>query len=314
MDKLPFEKVKVKILTKQKYDINLKIPKRSAVELINAGIINLDKPSGPKSIHAVNKVKGAMEIYKAGHAGTLDPLVTGVLPVGLNKGVKVLPVLSVAGKIYQGKMHVHKEVPLKKIKEAFEKFTGEIEQLPPKISAVARKLRKRTIYFFNIDKIDNKDVYFTVGCEAGTYIRKLCHDMGEYLGCGANMAQLRRLQSGPFKIKDSVTLEKVKENYFKYLETKNEKLIQDIVCPLEEGVMHLAKIWVDDDVIERLRHGSPVFAPGIVSLTSNIEKGKYTAVFDIRGNLLAIGIAEMDSKEIMAAEKGLAVKTDFVLI
>ena len=76
----------------------------------------------------------------------------------------------------------------------------------------------------------------------------------------------------------------------------------------------MPRIWVDDMVIERVKHGSPIFAPGILSLTSNIEKGNYTGIFDAKGNLLAIGIAEMSSSEIMKAEKGLAVKTDFVLI
>ncbi len=310
---LPYEREKVEVLYRVKIRLG-KPRKRSAEELLNFGLISLDKPKGPKSIHVGNKLRAILEQPKLGHAGTLDPLATGVLPIGLGKAVKILPVLSKAGKVYEGKMHFHGEVPEEKIREAFQKFTGKIEQLPPRISAVARKLREREIYWFDLKKKQNRDVWFEVGCEAGTYIRKLCHDVGLYLGVGAHMTELRRIQAGPFKISNSVTLSDVKNNYQKYLKTKKEQYIRKFVLPPEEGVMHLPKVYVHDSVLERFKHGSPIFLPGILAFTSNIKKGDIVAIFDSSKNLIGLGVAEMSAQQMEKEQKGLAVKTDVVLV
>jgi H/ACA ribonucleoprotein complex subunit 4 len=313
MNKLPFELVERKLIFKQKAKIK-KLKAKTAAELLNAGLIIIDKPSGPKSIHIGNKIRTILEQPKVGHAGTLDPMVTGVLPIGIGKGVKVLSLMSKAGKVYEGRMHIHNAVTKAQVIDAFAKFTGKIEQLPPRISAVARRLRTREIYWLTLKSFKNKDAEFEVGCEAGTYIRKLCHDMGEYLKTGGHMAELRRLQAGPFKIKGSVTLEQVKENYDKYLKTKKDTYIRKIILPLEKGAEYLPKVYVDAAVMERIKHGSPVFTPGVLAYTSDLCKDKEVAVFDTNSNLLAIGIAQLDAGEMENAQKGMAVKTDVVLI
>lgn len=239
---------------------------------------------------------------------------TGVLPIGIGRGVKVLPVISKAGKVYEGTMHLHGEVTEKQVLDAFEKFTGKIEQLPPRISAVARKLRTREIYWLTLKRYDIKNVAFEVGCEAGTYIRKLCHDIGEYLKVGAHMASLRRIQAGPFKISESVTLQEIREAYEKFLKTKRNSLIQDIVLPPETAVEHLPEVYVDMDVIARLKHGSPVFVPGVIAYTTDLQRNKEAAIFDPNKNLIALGVAQLSAKELEKAQKGMAVKTDVVLI
>ncbi|MCX6775178.1 MAG: RNA-guided pseudouridylation complex pseudouridine synthase subunit Cbf5 [DPANN group archaeon] len=313
MNKLRVELVKRKLIFKQKATIK-KLKAKTAAELLNSGLIIIDKPCGPKSIHVGNRIRTILEQPKVGHAGTLDPMVTGVLPIGIGKGVKVLSLMSKAGKVYEGRMHIHNTVTKEQVLDAFAKFTGKIEQLPPRISAVARKLRTREIYWLTLKKFKGKDVEFEVGCEAGTYIRKLCHDMGEYLKTGGHMAELRRLQAGPFKIKSAVTLEKVKENYDKYLKTKKDAYVRKIILPLERGAEHLPKVYVDLGVAERITHGSPVFTPGVLAYTSDLHKDKEVAVFDTNSNLLAIGIAQLDAEEMENAQKGMAVKTDVVLI
>jgi len=311
---LPFEKTKAEIIFKKKLRIAKQLKAQSADDLLNFGIINLDKPSGPKSIHMVNKIKSLLEQPKAGHSGTLDPIVTGVLPIGIGRAVRVLSVLTDAGKVYRGIMRIHDEVDKAKLQKAFKKFTGVIEQLPPKISAVKRQLRKREIYWLKILKVKGKDIEFEVGCEAGTYIRKLCHDIGEHLGVGAHMSALRRIQSGPLKIKDSVLFEVVKANYQRYLKTKQSTYIRKIILPPEKVVNHLPKIWIEDKVKEPFSHGSPIFVPGIIAYTSNLEKNSKTAVFDQQANLIGFGISAKSAKELETAEKGLAIKTDVVLI
>ena len=115
-----------------------------------------------------------MKIKKAGHSGSLDPAVTGILPVALGDATRISHALLKAGKEYVGIMHLHKEVDEKDIRKAVKDFTGKIRQLPPIKSAVKRQERTRTVYYFEILEIDGKDVLFKVGTEAGTYIRKLC--------------------------------------------------------------------------------------------------------------------------------------------
>ena len=171
---------------------------RSIEEHLSYGVINLDKPRGPTSHEVAAWVKGILKIKKAGHGGTLDPRVNGVLPITLEESTKIVKVLLNAGKEYVCAMRLHSDSSRHKIGEALSKFVGEIYQRPPVKSAVKRQLRTRRIYYINLLEVDNRDVLFKVGCEAGTYIRKLCHDIGEVLGLGAHMLELRRTKSGIF--------------------------------------------------------------------------------------------------------------------
>jgi len=314
MNKLPYERFERTVILREKVRITKKFPKRTASELLNFGIINLDKPKGPKSIHCVNKMRGILEQPKAGHAGTLDPAVTGVLPVGVGRAVKILNVLSLAGKVYEGKMHVHEDVSREKLQEAVNAFIGKIKQTPPAKSAVARREREREVYWFEIKSVNGRDVEFETGVEHGTYIRTLCIQIGDHMKAGAHMEYLRRIQAGPLKIDDSVTFEEIKRNYNKYLKTKQDKYVANFILPPERCVGHLPVVWADEGVKKFLKHGSPVFVPGVLAYTSDLEKGATTAVFDLQNNLLAIGIAELSADDLQKANKGMAVKTDVVVM
>ena len=120
------------------------------------------------------------------------------ISIALSKATKVVHALLTAGKEYVGIMHLHKDADEKRIKDTCKSFVGEIRQLPPLKSAVKRRERTRKIYYFDILEKDDKDVLFIVGCEAGTYIRKLIHDLGQRLKVGAHMLELRRTKAGPF--------------------------------------------------------------------------------------------------------------------
>ncbi|MBD3263281.1 RNA-guided pseudouridylation complex pseudouridine synthase subunit Cbf5 [Candidatus Woesearchaeota archaeon] len=311
---LPFEKEKIEIIFKKpKSKLAKKLKARNAEELLNFGIINADKPADIRCTAFLNKIKKALG-KDCGWAGTLDPMVTGVLPIGIGKATRILSVLSKAGKVYHGTMHLHKDVDQKDLQKAFKKFTGVIEQLPPRVSAVKREPRKREIYQLKLIKFKDKYADFEVSCEAGTYIRKLCYDIGEYLGTGAHMTELRRIQSGPLKVKDSVSLKIIKANYKRYLKTRQDTYIKKIILPPEKAVIHLPAVWIEDAVKEPFSHGSPVFAPGIIAFTSNLKKDLVAAIFDQQRNLLGLGIAKTDAEKLKTAQKGLAIKTDVVLI
>ncbi len=313
MNKLPFELEKRKLLFRLKDKI-LVARKKSAQELLGKGIVILDKSSGPTSNMALESVKEVLEIRKAGHGGTLDPMVTGVLPIALNKATKVMRTLLLGGKKYEGVMHLHGEISKKALNAELKKFIGKIEQLPPVRSAVKRQLREREVYYFNILSIKKRDVEFEVGTEAGTYVRKLVHDFGESLGVGAHMIKLRRVQHGPFLIKDAVTIEKLEENYENYMKTKQDKYIQQVIMPIESAIEHLSKVFVKDDVISPVKHGSPIYIPGIVALDNNVKKDDLVAIFDLESDLLGLGIAKMNSGEIVKKQKGTAIKTDTVFL
>jgi predicted RNA-binding protein (TIGR00451 family) len=172
MGKFPFEEIKREILIKKEADITT--AKRPIAELLDYGIINIDKPKGPTSHQVADFVQKILKIPKSGHSGTLDPGVTGSLPIAINKATRIVQALLIAGKEYVCVMHIHKEIEEKKIKKVLKDFTGKITQLPPVKSAVVRQERERSIYYIDLLEIEGQDVLFKVGCQAGTYIRKLC--------------------------------------------------------------------------------------------------------------------------------------------
>ncbi len=317
MGLLPFEKKKREVIIKKNFKTSEKFGKspeeRTIPELLQSGIINIDKPKGPTS-HEVSSYVQKILGVKAGHSGTLDPAVTGVLPIGIGKGTKVNQYLLNAGKEYVCLMHVHKDVPEAELKNVIMSFVGRIKQLPPLKSAVKRIERYRTIYYIDILEISRTDVLFKVGCQAGTYIRKLCTDIGEKLGTGAHMQELRRTKSGAFNEDTLVTLQDVADAFWYYKNENNEKYLRKVVMPMEKGVEHLPKIWIMDSAIEAICHGSSLKVPGIVKLETEIQKGEEVAVMSMKDELVMIGTALMTSKEMLEKEKGIAVKPQRVLM
>ena len=164
------------------------------------GIINIDKPSGITSMDVVRKIRSASGVKKVGHGGTLDPNVTGVLPVSIGKASKVIKVMQESPKEYVCLMKHYSSQKEAKVLEMFEKFTGPIYQIPPFQAAVKRELRIRRIYEIEMLEHTSKKTLFRVLCEGGTYIRNLCEDIGSALGSGGVMEQLIRTKSGPFEI------------------------------------------------------------------------------------------------------------------
>jgi len=285
---------------------------RNAAELVDYGIVNLDKPKGPTSHQVADYVKKILKISKAGHSGTLDPQVTGVQPIALGRATRIAEFLLTAPKEYVCLMHIHKEVTEEKIKETFKKFIGKIKQLPPIKSAVKRVERVREIYELEILEIKGKDVLFRVKCQAGTYIRKLCSDFGEEVG-GAHMAQLRRTQAGPFGEEDKlVTLNDLQDAYY-YFKEGNDKFLMHCLQPIEHSLQYITKIWILDSTIESLTHGRDLGIPGISKL-ENFKKGDTVAIMTLKDELVGIGIAAMYAVETTCNEKGIAINVKKVFM
>jgi H/ACA ribonucleoprotein complex subunit 4 len=318
MNLLPSE-IKRETLVKSEDTTDENFGKRPAErpiqEYIQKGVINLDKPVGPTSHEVTSWVKKILELEKAGHSGTLDPNVTGLLPVMLGDATKAVDALLTAGKEYVCLMKLHTEVPERMIKSVLTEFTGKIYQKPSLKSAVKRETRTRTIYYMELLEIEDKSVLFKVGCEAGTYIRKLCHDMGLALGTGAHMQELRRTKSGPFREDETmITLHDLKDAYIEWKENSNEEPIRKAILPMEAGLSHLPKLIIRDSAVDAVCHGAELAAPGVLTVESGIERGDPVALFTQKGEAVSFGLAKMKSVEILKAATGIVATTDRVLL
>jgi H/ACA ribonucleoprotein complex subunit 4 len=278
--------------------------KRPREEYIRKGIVNVDKPAGPTSHQVSSWVKQMFNLTKVGHSGTLDPNVTGVLPVALEESTKVLQALLLAGKEYVALMKLNGNATNSQLKKTLSYFQGEIYQRPPLKSAVKRELRTRRIYSINYLEREGDYVLFTVNCEAGTYIRKLCHDIGLILGVGAHMQELRRTRAGPYTEDSIFTLHDLRDAVETYREKGDETVLRRLIQPMESSVQHLPKIWIKDSAVSALCHGASLNAPGVSKLTDNIHEKDLIALLTLKGELISLGIALKGSDDILTAGKG----------
>ena len=316
MDQLPFETINRKILIKKESVANYgcRPEERKTEQIINYGIVNIDKPRGPTSHQVSDFVKKILGLKKAGHSGTLDPHVTGVLPVALGRATRIVQALLPAGKEYIALMYLHRPIDEKKIRKSLVEYQGKIRQKPPIKSAVRRIERTRNIYYIDILEIEEQNVLFRIGCEAGTYIRKYIHDFGKKLGCGAHMVELRRTKVASFDESTLFTLQDLTDAFYYYKNENNDKLIRKIIQPMENGVNHFPRVWVLDTTIESLKHGRDLAIPGISKLESGIGKEDLVAIMTLKNELIGLGKAKMSSKEVINGDKGIAVKTEKVFM
>lgn len=319
--KMPYELEKYEIWVKREADTDWKYGydpwKRPVNVLLDNAVINLDKPKGPTSHQVAAYIKNIVG-RKVGHGGTLDPNVTGVLPIGIGRATRILRLFLTAGKEYIAWMHIHKNVDESKVLEVIEKFKGEIVQKPPLKSAVKKVPRKKKIYDIKILEVDGRDYLLQIATEAGVYIRKLIHDIGVALGTGAHMQQLRRIRVGEFK-EDSekypcVYLQDIVDSLVFFNEEGNEKYLRRVFLPVEASLDHLKKIWILDTAVNAIAYGANLTVRGISRLYSNIKKGDLVAVLTLKGELVGYGYSLMSSEEIMNAQNGIAVDIERVYI
>jgi H/ACA ribonucleoprotein complex subunit 4 len=220
-----------------------------------------------------------------------------------------------AGKEYVCVMKLHSLVSEDQIKKVLEEFQGPLYQRPPVRSSVKRKLRTRTIYYNDFLEMDKKNILFKVGCEAGTYIRKLCYDIGEVLGCGAHMQELRRTRAGPFiEDKSLVTLHDITYLYSKWQENKDEKMLRKFIYPMEKALELQPKIYVRDSAVDALCHGAHLTAPGVLSLDSGIKIGDQIAVLTQKKEAVTLAKAFVSSEKILKMDHGFVARTERVLM
>ena len=282
------------------------------------GVVIVDKPAGQTSHDVVARVKKILGVRKAGHTGTLDPLATGVLPVCLNEATKLAQFLTAHTKDYratmllgvetetldiEGKVVTERDVPAvtaSAIEEVLKPFTGVIKQKAPDYSAVkykgktlyrwARKgivvespIRSVEIYDLTLEEVALPYVTFTVSCSAGTYVRSICADVGNALGCGACLSSLRRLRSGEFHLGTAISLD-------------DEENLRNRIIPMTEAVAHLPSFPVDELWVKRLKDGvqptKDIFQDGDISF---LVAGDMIKFVTDEGRLVAISSIDQSS-------------------
>jgi tRNA pseudouridine55 synthase len=277
-----------------------------------SGWVVIDKPAGPTSTAIVNKVKWAFDAKKAGHAGTLDPAATGVLAVALGEATKTVPYITDALKAYTFTVRLGQatntddavgEVIAQSdarpdddaIKAALGQFVGDIEQIPPRFSAVkidgqrAYKLARdgenveiaaRPLYVDSLLLIDRPDVdhvTLEMVCGKGGYVRSIARDLGAALGCFGHVRELRRIWSGPFEVEGALSLDRIDD-------MARTPALDEALKPLEEGLSDLPEVQATPEGAARLRNGNP----GMV-IAQGVDYGE-TCWASFSGQAVAVGV------------------------
>lgn len=292
---------------------------RDIDELLSFGVVNLDKPPGPSSHQVVAWLRDRLGVDRAAHAGTLDPKVTGCLPVLTGDGTRMAQVFDDSRKEYVAVLELHGNTEDLDVVSAFER---EIIQKPPRKSAVRRRLRTRTIHRLEVleYEYENRRALLRIKCESGTYIRKLCHDLGLAIGTGAHMGALRRTETEPFDDTDLVTMHDLTDAMAFY-EDGDEAPIRRIVAPGERALTHLPSVTIAPNAAREVANGAPVYAPGVIDVEPaehddgseqdhEYEQGALVACYTPNGSAVCIGRLVGDPD----ANSGTVVDTERVLV
>lgn len=292
---------------------------RSVDELLSFGVVNLDKPVGPSAHQVSAWARDAAGVDRAAHAGTLDPKVTGCLPILLGDATRVAQVFLEGTKEYLAVLELHGPVPadLDAVVSAFE---GEIYQKPPRKSAVTRRLRTRTIHDLDVLETHDRQTLLRIRCESGTYVRKLCHDLGLAAGTGAHMGHLRRTATDPFDDTDLVSTAELTDA-LAFAADGDEAPLRAVVTPAERALTHLPHLTVAASAADQIAAGAPVYAPGVVDADPAAESAA-AAVGDPSGNPPLVVCATPDGTAVClgrlvgepSAEAGTVVSLERVLV
>ena len=288
--------------------------KRPVESLLEYGLIALDKTRGPTSHEVVAWVRKLLGVERAGHSGTLDPPVSGLLPVGINSATKALSLLLLFPKEYWAIMRLHSSVPKRQLEGVVREFTAEIFQRPPQRSSVRRDVRSRTVYELEIAESHGNLHLVRCLCQSGTYVRKLFYDIGEVLAVGATMVELRRTKVGPLVEEDGfVSLHHLADAVFK-LKAGDESGLRKAIRPVEDCLGTIKRVVIRDSAVDAICHGARLAIPGVLSASEGMGKDETVAILTGKGELVAIGKALMTAQELRSTKKGLASTVERVIM
>jgi len=279
---------------------------RGIDQRLQNGVIIIDKPPGLTSHEVTTLVKKITGAKRAGHAGTLDPEVSGVLPVAIGRATKLLRYIAAKDKTYVGIVKFKKVMQRGEIEAVFSRFTGELVQTPPKISAVRKVPRKRTVYRLALLETTGHLALFETNVDAGTYIRTLCDDMGKTCG-GARMEELRRTAVGRISEKKCHTMQELVDAMWFYKKGE-KKLLAGMVEPPERFI-ELPKAHIKETALASVLSGAQIMAPGVEGIDAGVKQNDRVAIY-CGERFIGIGIAQVAAERIKDMGSGIVIKLE----
>ncbi len=273
----------------------------------------VDKPRGPSSHQVTAWVRDLLRVDRAGHAGTLDPGVSGVLVMSLGKALRLLPLLLTFPKRYITVVTLHGPAPPASVERVLKEFQGPIYQTPPVRSAVRRERRVRTIHRLTLIERSGRELLLEVQADSGTYIRTLAVDLGEALGCGANMTELRRISTGPFSEKEAVSLATLADMVARADEGNPEDLMRAFQSPRTVWG-RFPQVVVKDSAVDALAHGADLAAQGVLKLTHDFPAHATVILVTRKEELVGLGESLVSSEELSHRRSGWVVDAHQVLM
>ncbi|WP_323675655.1 RNA-guided pseudouridylation complex pseudouridine synthase subunit Cbf5 [Halorubellus sp. PRR65] len=296
---------------------------RSPAELLAFGVVNLDKPPGPSAhqvaawvrdaasdaladAQAAGRARDDLSVDGAAHAGTLDPKVTGCLPMLTGDATRVAQAFGEGHKEYVSVLELHADAP-SDLEAVVAEFEGDIYQKPPRKSAVSRRLRTREILELDVLEVEQRRALLRIRCEPGTYIRKLCHDIGLAAGTGAHMGHLRRTATTPFDDATLVTLHDLVDAIHDWLDHEDDDPLREVLHPAERALEHLPRVTIAPSAAEAVADGAPIYAPGVIDAPDPDTVDSIVAAYTPNDAVVALGRltgdADADSGEVVALER-----------
>lgn len=289
------------------------VPPAVADRLAAGAFLLVDKPRGPTSHQVTAWVRDILGVERAGHAGTLDPNVSGLLWIGVGPALKLLPLILQFPKRYVGVIVLHGPVEAKALARTLAEFESPIYQTPPVRSAVRRERRVRRIHRLTLLETAGTSVLVDVVADSGTYVRTLAVDVGEALGVGAHLAELRRVGTGPFTEQNAVTLAELADAQSLAGSGKAERLLT-LLHPIREVWSEFPALVLKDPAVSAVAHGADLARGGIVSTSRPFARGAHVALVDRHGELIATGRALYASDEFAGVREGWVVDADRVFV
>lgn len=273
----------------------------------------VDKPQGPTSHQVTAWVRDLLGVERAGHAGTLDPNVSGILWIGVGPALKLLPLLLEFPKRYVGVALLHGRVEPRRLAQVLKEFEGPIYQTPPVRSAVRRERRVRRIHRLTMVESNEPALLLDVVADSGTYIRTLAVDLGEALGVSAHLSELRRVGTGPFTEEQAVTLAQIADAKAA-AEAGEASPLLGLLHPIREVWAEFPLVVLKDPAVSAVAHGADLARGGILSTSRPFARGARVALVDRDGGLVATGRALYDSEKFREVKEGWVVDADRVFV
>jgi predicted rRNA pseudouridine synthase len=274
-----------------------------AERIASGAFVLVDKPRGPSSHQVTAWARDLLGVAAAGHAGTLDPNVSGVLWVGLGPALRLVPLVLEFPKTYVGLVVLHGEVPPARLREVLAEFVGPVYQTPPVRSAVKRERRVRTIHRVDLLERDGTRVLVSVVADSGTYVRTLAVDLGDALGIGAHLEELRRTATGPFDERDAVPLSALADACSASKAGEPAELLR-LLHPVEEVWREFPTLVLKDAAASAVAHGASLAAGGVASASRAFARGDRVVLLSRNRELVATGVALRSATEPRSEQGG----------